>query len=280
MCGAAHGEDDRPMFTKIIVGVDGSETGRDAVVLAQALAAPDGELVLAYVWERSAGIGSAMTGADHPSHVGRQVVEHLRRAIDGPSRGVVRQASSAAEGLHALAGELEADLIVVGSARRQHDGRVLIHDDARAALHGASCAVAVAPRGYATWRGGIRRIGVGYEQTASGASALTAGRLLAAEKHATLVVRSVLFDDPRTGVAEELRARLEALDDVDEVEIRMGLLSEELQEMSEEVDLLILGSRGQGPARRMLFGSTADAMVREAHCPVLVLPRAPVRQPV
>lgn len=280
MCGGALREDDRAMFAKIIVGVDGSETGRDAVVLAQALAAPGGELALAYVWERSTGIGSAMTGAEHPSHVGHRVVEDLRRAVDGPSRGIVRQASSAAEGLHALADELGADLVVVGSARRQHDGRVLIHDDARAALHGASCAVAVAPRGYATWRGGLRRIGVGYEQTESGTSALTAGRLLAAEKHASLVVRSVLFDDPRTGAAEELRARLEALGDVDEIEIRLGLLSEELQELSEEVDLLVLGSRGHGPARRMLFGSTADAMVREARCPVLVLPRAPVRQPI
>lgn len=266
------------MFQKILVGVDGGDAGRDAIALARALAGPDTHLVLANVWGQSSGISTAMTGGEHPSAVGHEIVDHAARGIDLPTRGVVRKASSTAAGLHAVAEELACDLIVVGSARRQHDGRVLIPDDSRAALHGAPCALAVAPRGFAAGAGAIRRIGIGYEESESGAIALADGRALAAELGASLVVRAVLFDDPRTGAAEELRGRLEALGDFD-VEIRLGVLSDELRELSDEVDLLVIGSRGRGPARRMLFGSTADALVRDAGCPVLVLPRSAVREP-
>jgi nucleotide-binding universal stress UspA family protein len=32
-----------------------------------------------------------------------------------------------------------------------------------------------------------------------------------------------------------------------------------------------MGSRGQGGLRRALMGSVSDAVVRHAHCPVLVI---------
>jgi hypothetical protein len=35
----------------------------------------------------------------------------------------------------------------------------------------------------------------------------------------------------------------------------------------------VVGSRGWGPVRRILLGSTSARLMREAHCPVLVLPR-------
>jgi len=47
----------------------------------------------------------------------------------------------------------------------------------------------------------------------------------------------------------------------------------ELLRLSEEVDLLVLGSRRFGPASRLLLGTTSDEVVRQAACPVLVLPR-------
>ena len=35
--------------------------------------------------------------------------------------------------------------------------------------------------------------------------------------------------------------------------------------------LIVLGSRGRGGIRRALMGSVSDAVVRHAHCPVLVV---------
>ena len=52
-----------------------------------------------------------------------------------------------------------------------------------------------------------------------------------------------------------------------------GLAVEELVELSAGVDLVVVGSRGWGPVRRILAGSTSVGLMREAHCPVIVLPR-------
>jgi nucleotide-binding universal stress UspA family protein len=38
-----------------------------------------------------------------------------------------------------------------------------------------------------------------------------------------------------------------------------------------EAGLIVMGSRGQGGIRRALIGSVSDAVVRHAHCPVLVV---------
>ena len=40
---------------------------------------------------------------------------------------------------------------------------------------------------------------------------------------------------------------------------------------SKNVDLLIIGSRGRTGLKKMLVGSTASAVVKYAHCPVLVV---------
>ena len=37
------------------------------------------------------------------------------------------------------------------------------------------------------------------------------------------------------------------------------------------VGLIVMGSRGRGGMRRALMGSVSDAVVRHAHCPVLVV---------
>jgi nucleotide-binding universal stress UspA family protein len=39
-------------------------------------------------------------------------------------------------------------------------------------------------------------------------------------------------------------------------------------------DLLVLGSRGFGPARRVLLRSVSSEIVRLAPCPVMVVPRS------
>ena len=79
-----------------------------------------------------------------------------------------------------------AELLVVGSSRRGLAGRVLLGDDTHAALNGASCAVAVAPTGYARVSAVIREIGVGYDGSPESEQALALGRKLASELRARL----------------------------------------------------------------------------------------------
>jgi len=59
---------------------------------------------------------------------------------------------------------------------------------------------------------------------------------------------------------------------------REGQAATELIAHSAELDLLVVGSRGYGPVRRVLPGSVGGQVIRDAACPVLVLPRhAPER---
>jgi nucleotide-binding universal stress UspA family protein len=46
----------------------------------------------------------------------------------------------------------------------------------------------------------------------------------------------------------------------------------ELVNASKEADMIVLGSRGAGGFSRLMLGSTADQVVRHAHCPVIIVP--------
>ena len=58
-----------------------------------------------------------------------------------------------------------------------------------------------------------------------------------------------------------------------------GLAGEELAAFGDEVDILVVGSRGYGPVRRLVLGSTSDYLERHARCSLLVLPRTSRRPP-
>jgi nucleotide-binding universal stress UspA family protein len=53
----------------------------------------------------------------------------------------------------------------------------------------------------------------------------------------------------------------------------VGDAARELSDQSQGVDLLLLGSRGYGPLRAVLLGGVSHVVVRNAACPVIVLPR-------
>jgi nucleotide-binding universal stress UspA family protein len=89
-------------------------------------------------------------------------------------------------------------------------------------------------------------------------------------------------------VAEQLRQEAqEVLDEqvrrvdevggtVQETHVRVGeRRSDEIVKVAEEVraGLIVMGSRGIGGVRRTLMGSVSDAVVRHAHCPVLIVRR-------
>jgi nucleotide-binding universal stress UspA family protein len=52
-----------------------------------------------------------------------------------------------------------------------------------------------------------------------------------------------------------------------------GSAAEVLVAQSDDLDLLIAGSRGYGPRAAVLLGTTTHALMRRAACPGLVLPR-------
>lgn len=279
------------MFSKVLIGIDGRSGGRDALALGRRLAAPGATLVLGYVWENNAGVISAITGGPHPATTGHGLLQAELLAADITGSTDVRPASSTAAGLHQMAEDLECDLLVVGSPERQRPGHALMGGHFRRTLHAAPCAVAVAPRGYADDDQTVTNVGVGYEETAVGDATLETARGIALGLDAGLDVMSVVVplsspwaSEPYALLVEldtllearvrEAQTRLEALEGC-KVLVRRGEPTEQLLEFSRDVSLLVLGSRGYGPVRRMLLGSTSNTVVQDAACPVLVL-RHPV----
>jgi nucleotide-binding universal stress UspA family protein len=55
--------------------------------------------------------------------------------------------------------------------------------------------------------------------------------------------------------------------------VLVGPAGAELAAVSRDADLLVCGSRGYGALRAVALGSVSRALVNEAACPVLVMPR-------
>jgi nucleotide-binding universal stress UspA family protein len=273
------------MFRHVIVGVDGGPTGRDAIAVAKLLVAPDSRVVLAHVYELTPQRGASGAYGVAENEDSRRLLEQEREATGVAAELTSLTASSVGRGLHYLAETTDADLLTVGSSARSFAGRVLVGDVTRASLIGAPCAVAVAPLEYAEEDGAIGQIGVGYDGSPESEAALAFARELAAHHGASVSALTVVEPSPYAGLLrggarrEAYETRLqEAKDDLAKLEgvkgeVALGLAGEELATFGAGVDLLIVGSRGYGPLRRLMLGSTAAHLASNARCPLLVLPR-------
>jgi nucleotide-binding universal stress UspA family protein len=272
------------MFREVIVGVDGKPNSRDAVLLAAKLVGERGRITLANVHD-----DHTLVGADISDIARDEALALLARERDAAELDadlVAVGARSVGHGLHEIAERREADLLVVGSCSRGALGRLLLGDDRRASLDGAPCAVAIAPAGYARRPRPIAKIGVAYDDSPESEQALALARDVASQHRSALVAltvvsipsysygvtRAIDWTEVIDGMVNEARERLAHLDGVDGRVIR-GVAVEELAAWSGAVDLLVVGSRGYGPVRRVVFGSTSEFLARSTSCPLLVLRR-------
>jgi nucleotide-binding universal stress UspA family protein len=276
------------MFKNVLVGVDGTPNPRDAIALASQLRDGDGRLTLVHVYGgelrpiRALAPGRLEEEREN-SHALLEA-ERTRAGVKADLASVV--ANSPGRGLHQRAEEQGADLLVVGSSRHGALGRVMLGDDTRAALNGSPCAVAVAALGYAEHPGPITKVGVGYNASPESESALATARKLAAAAGASVHALEVVsiptyafttVSPPIGGdtvdlLLGEADARMKSLSGV-EGRVVYGLTGEELAEFSASVDILVVGSRGYGPVRRLVLGSTTDYLERHGRCSLLALPR-------
>jgi nucleotide-binding universal stress UspA family protein len=283
------------VFNKIIVGVDGSGGGRDALALAARLARLfDGELIAvhAYPYDLFARRG-ATPDLDNIMHGNAEdtiAIELERAGVE--ARTIALPDGSPGRALQLAAKRHHGDLIVVGSAHHGPIGRVLAGDVTMGTLHGARCPVVVAPRHYAERGAELRTIGVGFDGSPEARAAVELARALAAAGNASLRVIRVLqptapggsvlayrpdwaerAQERRDEVQEELDAVLAELGDIATGDVVIGEPASELAYAGNDLDLLVTGSRGYGPARRLMLGGTSTRLVRAARCPVLVLTR-------
>ena len=285
----------------VLVGFDGSERGRDAVVLGRLLAQmTNAPLRIATVRPESFPDGWLALSAEEVARVTNaeeaeteRLTAEVNRLAPEAEIEVVR-ASSPARALYRLADAHGAGTVVVGSSHHAAIGRIAPGSVAERLLSGAPCAVAVAPAGYAERpEHKLHAIGVAYDASAEARWTLGAAEQLTARLHGALTVVAVAEPSPVAApygggyegsaldhaIREQVKAQLdEAVDRAPAMvaakgHLRAGSAADELAQASRGLDLLVCGSRGYGPVRRVLLGSVTARLIRSAHCPVLVIGR-------
>jgi nucleotide-binding universal stress UspA family protein len=287
----------RSSIRRVAVALGPGPEGRDATMLGAVLARGAGaETVLLAV---EPDLLLVLPDLEY-KRVRRETEDMLARTRESmaPSARIkVTSDFSVARGIKRLVqGEL-CDLLVVGSSVRGAGGRVMIGKLTRQLFDQVGCAVAIAPRGLSRGPVTLRRVGVGFDAGPEARQALAVAAGIAAGAGAELIVRGVVDDRipsfgwPQAWVGgfrecwqevigdevETLRASIQTaaaeLETKAEVEVRRGRPSTSLRELSEEVDLLVIGSRRWGAMARLVLGGTGEALVDGARCSLLVVPR-------
>jgi nucleotide-binding universal stress UspA family protein len=290
----------------VVVGFDGSTSGEDALALALWLGRViNATVVVAVVHPSPAAISPARVDAEWVAdrhRLAERILDTARSLVEaqaGEPKEVEYQivaSSSAAHGLHDLAEERTASVIVVGPGAGGTEERLFAGSTAERLLSGSPCPVAVAPSGMRSRRPGeLTRIGVAYIDTPDANAALAVAVRLARRTAATLRLYTVVAEeaevmpawtgrDTERGFLASARETYQNAIDTAVAGLPPGLdatgriltgdVVDVLAELGEDdIDVLCCGSRGYGPVARVFLGGVSSRLVRRARSPLIVVPR-------
>lgn len=289
----------------ILVPTDGSDDAILAAQVATDLAQRTGAVIhLANAWQINTYVGDPYLYAPALSNdyytineeVGRTALETEMARITAAGGTVAAThlvQGRAPDEMVALAKEIGADLIVVGSRGLGPVRRLVLGSVSEGIVHHASCPVLVVRGGATAWPPQRVVVGDDGSETAERAVQLAAGfaKLYAAQgvlAQAFLpTVAPYSPADPDLARQEEARQQAEAalgeraatLDAafgkrpttrlaIDDAAALLLKIAEE----DEQPALVVVGSRGLGPFQRFRLGSTSTKLLHAAQCPVLVVP--------
>jgi nucleotide-binding universal stress UspA family protein len=289
-------------YEKIVVGYDDSDQAKDALALGRQIAdAVGAQLILSHVLLfhplMRGGIDSIELEEDRELDAR---IAAVATDVGATNRNV--DSMSVPRGLHELAEESGAELVIVGSSRHGKAGQTLLGNVAVTLMHGSPCAVAVAPSGYRDRQAEpVSGIVVGYDGSPESKLALASAYDLARATDAPLRFVTVVEPPPmvfgkgggaggwnvlKEAVEDEVRAQLDAArssapDDLTvETTMASGDPVEALAaEANDPGSMLVLGSRAYGPVRRVLLGSISRTLADTAPAPLIVFPRGMHAEP-
>lgn len=284
-------------MSKFIIGYDGSERARDAIALGEALCPVlRANPVIVDVW---AGVDPLLSGYPTEEAIANRTSE-IEAEISGrfeSSHPLVQAivGGSAAGELTACAESYGAAVVVVGASHRSTLGRIAIGSVGSSLIHGSPFAVAVALPGLAEQPDlALRRVGVAFDgspeswtalETAIDVARSTGGQITVYTVadfpvHPYSSAWSVLSSGEMTNIerTEKQRVLDLALGRIPADISASGVLLEgsagrRLAEVSGDVDLTVVGSRGFGPIGRTFLGSVANHLIHSSKSSMLVLPR-------
>jgi nucleotide-binding universal stress UspA family protein len=283
-------------MTTIVVGIEDSLRAQDAVALAGDLARVSGAEILAVCAfpfdERPAAHGN-VSMREPLRAAAAALLERLCEPLSDVAavRPVAVADLSPARALMTVAAAEQAALIVVGSTHTSFQGCVRPGRTGRRLLSGAPCAVALAPQGHRLHPHRARgRVTVGFDGSAGAHAALAAAAPLAQAAGCALRVVSVfapdaspppwlatppgflrITEDAERSARALLDGAVRGLPEAEPVFLH-GEPARELAREAEDADLLLIGSRGYGPAPAVLLGAVSGRLMETAACPVLIVP--------
>lgn len=263
-----------------LVGYDGSDASMAALRFAHRLALPADAIVAANVLSEQLGPGAWAAAHARAEQLLEPTAELAtqRRVVEGPT----------AHGLHDLAVELAATVLAIGATHRGSFGRLVPGSVGERLIHAAPCPLMVVP---SESDGPIATVGVAFDGRAAGRPALEKACEIAQEQGAQLMVLTASEVPSRHAHLPRLAHRGAPVDVEATIAAATELIGPDVGfghrvvagpagpglvgACAEDVDLLVVGSRGYGPLHSVLAGSVTRHLVDHAPCPVLVVPRAP-----
>lgn len=275
----------------ILIPCDLSPDAPDALRLAVPLARAHGaEIVVVHVIPTSLPAAGGFRSLPNPALLRPGLRDDVARSLDGtlqPARaaGVTARPEvrdgRPAEQILELAATLPAGLIVIGTHGRGAVDRAVLGSVAERVLRKAPCPVlAVSPAFVAgpTWP---RTVLWATDFSADAGLGLRYALAVAGRASAGVVAVHVLeggaSHDSAARGAERRLGEAVALEGAAgraaEVTIAAGRPSAAILDEARRrgADLIVMGASGMGALERVLFGSTVQAVLREAACPVLVV---------
>ncbi|MGO9957957.1 MAG: universal stress protein [Solirubrobacteraceae bacterium] len=295
---------DTARIAHIAAGVSARPEGRDAAVLAAALARATGaDLMLIAVIADPIVLPPVGVSWKRLRTEAQAGLAEIRDAVMSDARTAVRTDLSVARALRGVVAREHRDLLVVGSSHKAPEGSVRIGKRVRQLIGYAGFPLAIAPRGmHDRTEVPLRRIGVGYDGGADSGSALSVAASISVAAGAQLHVCGVVDDRAKSALwspgpdapvladlddlvrnemdllHERAVAVAHARDPSAQVDIRRGRPADALLDLCADVDLLVIGSRRWGAVARLLLGSTGESLAYHATCPILIVPRVDDRQ--
>jgi nucleotide-binding universal stress UspA family protein len=302
-------------FARIVVGYDDSPLADTALLQSIAIAEQyGGDIVVVQVSDISTAAvlpipTRATAGEIDPTPVLRSLDSDRRLLFEKLSARVATCAvpvavefamNAAADGILDAAIRWNAAAIAVGTHARSGVARAVVGSVADAVLRGADIPVMVTRTGPV--RGCVRRVIVGVDASEPAASASTFAVALGVERNVRLCFCTVtdtvsvmqpyadVAFDPAPLLSELRRSARDALDmalqNANAVEVFPDTEVIEAADAGKALcdaarrqaaDAIVVGSHKRSNLERLFFGSTAEAVVRHADRPVIVVPaRAPI----
>ena len=254
------------VFDRIVVGVDRSDFGFEALEQGLVVRAPSGTLHAVTVLEEGLASHAGFLASDAAAQIEREAQQAYEKTVqlldDQPfcTVGLVKGSPVPAL-LSACAGQ-RATLVGVGGRQRSRTAGLLLSGVATVALHDAPCSVIFAhPQWGERWY--PKRILVGLDGSANSLAALAAADELAERLGSAVKVlaatggKRIVMDEPWAERVDEWAAGHPVVDLVD---------------ASIQTDLVVVGSRGLHGLRSL--GSVSERVAHRAHCSVLVVREA------